>query len=479
MIKKFSYQQVGKILTNILIKYKQNKIIFSIPYLHYVRQHPKFSFIYPEVFSKSDVKDNSYNLYKKIIKNIRLIFESRDNNRIEFLKNKKVVVISNLININDYKKNYSHYTNDLLEILAQKKISTLTVFRNFTEKSPSYFELSDDKINLPRINYIYWEFNKLTKIFLEKFKINLKYKFKSCDYNHLYFLRKSTRLINIFGALSSLRISFQIRKIVHQVKPKVIFIPIEGHAWEKVLIRDLKDEFSNLKIIGIHFSSIIKNDITLKQNFGKKFQPHYLICNKYLNYKIMKKYNYFKNSELIYDNLKIKQNLKIKKKISFKKIKCLVTPELNFSEVILFLDLIKKIVKKDSTIIFTLKLHPSTSNEQTFKIKKLLNKNTVLCKSKSISKEYNKNNIIIYRGSTTCFDAMQNGLWVMYYNKDNFNINPLERLNLKLNNFSNEIEFLKMIEKIKKLKHKQSSKYFSQINNTNFLKKINFKEKQI
>ena len=57
MFKKYKYQKVGKILTKILKKFQRNRIIFSIPYLHFVRQHPKFSFIYPEVFVNSESKD--------------------------------------------------------------------------------------------------------------------------------------------------------------------------------------------------------------------------------------------------------------------------------------------------------------------------------------------------------------------------------------------------------------------------------------
>ena len=103
MLKKYKYQKVGIILTKILKKFQLNKIIFSIPYLHFVRQHPKFSFIYPEVFVNSELKDNSYSLIRKINKNIKLILQASENRKIKVLKNREAIIISNLININNYK----------------------------------------------------------------------------------------------------------------------------------------------------------------------------------------------------------------------------------------------------------------------------------------------------------------------------------------------------------------------------------------
>ena len=252
---------------------------------------------------------------------------------------------------------------------------------------------------------------------------------------------------------------------------KVLFLPIEGHAWEKVLIRDLKEEFKNVKIIGIHFSSIINSDTTIRQNLSKIFQPDILICNKYHNYKIINKKNIFKKSKILFNNLKKEKNYKKKIAKSYKKIRCLVAPELNFSEVIHFIKLINKILNKDKNIKFTIRLHPSTPKEDINKIIKLQNKNIKLSKSKSMLNEYSNHNVIMYRGSTTCFDAAMNGLWLMYYNKDIFNINPLHELNLKYNNFSDEFEFLKIIKKLNKLK-KKKIKYFDDIQNQNFVNEI-------
>lgn len=472
MLKKFKYQKVGTILTKILKKFQQNKIIFSIPYLHFVRQHPKFSFIYPEVFVNSESKDNSYNLIRKITKNIKSILQASENRKIKLLKNRKVIIISNLININNYKTNKNHYTNDLVEILNKEQISTLTIFRNFTNKSPKYFKRSNNKFILPKLNNISWEIFTLIKIIKEKYQIKFKYKkyLTNINKDNLYFFKKSLNLINLFGAISSLRITSQIKDIIKQTEPKVLFLPIEGHAWEKVLIRDLKEEFNNLKIIGIHFSSIIKNDFTISQNLSKIFQPDFLICNKYHNYKIIKKNKIFRKSKIIFNNLRKEEKYKKKVK-SYKKIRCLVAPELNFSEVIHFMKLINIISNKDKKIKFTVKLHPSTPIKEVNKIMKLQNKNIKLSKSKSILIEYSKHNVIIYRGSTTCFDAAVNGLWLMYYNKDNFNINPLQQLNLKYNNFSDEFEFLKIVKKLNKLK-KNKNKYFDHHQNQDFINEV-------
>ena len=129
-----------------------------------------------------------------------------------------------------------------------------------------------------------------------------------------YYLKKSFKLINLFGALSTLRTTKQVQDIIEHVKPDMIFLPIEGHVWEKNLIKNIKLKYKNIKLFGIQFSSIIEKDNPFKKSLGKLYEPDVLICNKYLNFLIVKKNKFFKYSKTIYNNLRIDKKKNLKRK---------------------------------------------------------------------------------------------------------------------------------------------------------------------
>ena len=133
---KISYNKLSQILSKIIKKYKFNKIIFNIPYLHFVRGHPKFSFIYPEVFSdKNFINREDYNLFKKIKKNLNYFKDLPNKKNYKKLSKTEAIIISNLISKKNYLSKSDIYTNDLQIILHKEKISNLKIYRNFTDET--------------------------------------------------------------------------------------------------------------------------------------------------------------------------------------------------------------------------------------------------------------------------------------------------------------------------------------------------------
>lgn len=464
---KISYNHLSKIFNKIVKKYRKNTIIFNIPYLHFVREHPKFAFIYPEVFKdKYFLKREEYSFSKKVKKNLHNLRELPKKKHYKTLTYKDALIITNLVNENDILTNYDNYTFDLQSILKKKKISSLKIYRNFTDKK---FSINSNKIVLPKLNYLSWEIMTIIKILIQSIKIKFFDENKDIKLNKIenYFLKKASNYINLFGSLNTLRILKQIQDIVDFTNPKFLFLPIEGHVWEKSLIKNIKTKYKKIKVIGIQFSSIIKNDHTIKKSYGKIYEPHILICNNYLNYLIIKKNKLFRNSKILFNNLSLNKIKKQKIK-NFKKISCLIAPELNMIEVNKFIFLIKQIKLLDNKINFTLNLHPQTHKKNYQKIKKEL-KNISIVSQKKLDIELNKNNILIYRGSTACLKALQKGLWLLYYNSDEYDINPLKEIKLNKNYFFNHIEFIKIIDYLKNNKKNKINKILNPKKNQSFL----------
>ena len=132
----------------------------------------------------------------------------------------------------------------------------------------------------------------------------------------------------------------------------------------KILIRHIKMNYNQIKVIGVQFSTIYSNDYPMKKNIGKIYEPDVLICKNYVNFLNVKKLKIFKNSNIIYNNLEIDNKKIILKKKKYKKISCLVAPEKNITEIMAFVDLLNKISSKTNSIKFILRLHPNLSKSE-------------------------------------------------------------------------------------------------------------------
>ena len=169
-----NYDKLGKILLGIVRKFESNLIIFSIPYLHFVRGHPKYSFIYPEIFKKKEFqRRNDYSLAKKIFKNLSYLSQTITVKNFQTLTNKDALIISNIINKKDFHSKKNIYTNDLASILKKNNINAVSVFRNFTNAS---YKNTSDKFVLPKLHFFIWEICTALKLIKKKIKYNFFFK---------------------------------------------------------------------------------------------------------------------------------------------------------------------------------------------------------------------------------------------------------------------------------------------------------------
>ena len=144
-----------------------------------------------------------------------------------------------------------------------------------------------------------------------------------------------------------------------------------------------------------------------------------------------------------------KKKIIIKKK--FNKISCLVTPDKSMPEILSLIDLINELIKQKASINFYLRLHPNLNK---YEIKKIRDKchGKVIFSQKTLKQDLRRCNILIYKGSSICFDALDEGLFPIYYNNSQFNIDPIKNLEIKRNYFSNDKELLNIITDLKKIK---------------------------
>lgn len=468
-MKRYNYLNVSKIIDKIFKKFQKDIIISSIPYINFVKGHDKFYFLFPEIFNKNKYHEElfrKHNFFKKIVFYIRNLKVIKIKYNMHTYKNYDAIILNKLSNKNELLINRSNYYSNLNQILKNKKYKFLNIYKNLSDNQNSISD-KKDKIILSKFNNLFYELHLLYKILKKKFflEISLFFNIITLDEKTKYFFKKAISFKNISGSAYSIRLCDQLDNFLHKVKPKLFFLTIEGNSWEKILIRHIKMNYNQIKVIGVQFSTIYSNDYPMKKNIGKIYEPDVLICKNYVNFLNVKKLKIFKNSNIIYNNLEIDNKKIILKKKKYKKISCLVAPEKNITEIMAFVDLLNKISSKTNSIKFILRLHPNLSKSELSKIKKNCN-STINISKNLLKKDLSICNILLYRGSSISFDALKHGLIPIYLNNNEFNIDPIKNLAIKKYYFSNPKQFLAIIKniKIKKKLDLKVQKYFNQKN---------------
>ena len=80
-------------------------------------------------------------------------------------------------------------------------------------------------------------------------------------------------LISFKSIISNLRLSYQINLLASITKSKMVLITFEGHAWERVLIKTLKNTNPTIKIGAYQFSSITKYQHSIFRKLKKNYNP--------------------------------------------------------------------------------------------------------------------------------------------------------------------------------------------------------------
>ena len=461
---KFLCRVSDKILKSKNSSYKT----IAISSLHILKEHPT---LFPQFIKKKNKTETNFNfeIFKKFFVYLVNFFIERNNFYLDkkLIRRHDVLIISNIINKNHI-NNKDFYFGDLEKKLNKLNIKTVTAIRNFTNNKTSNLKknLKRNRILLSQRTSILFELKIILEIFREYLYVN------KIIINEKNLKKKSIlkKLISIKSIAYNLRISNQIKQLVKILKPNLLIIPFEGHAWERLVIKNCKDSSSDLKIAAYQFSVKTENQHSLFRPLKREYNPDIILSSGIVTQK------YFKKK---YDcPVKILGSPKFSKSIKKNKFNnnFLILPEAFQSEMEILYNFSLAAAKKYPEYNFIYRPHPMA-------YKYLDNLNKINLKNFKISKNKFKVDLsycgyAIYRGSASIFESISHGLFPIYLNKKNeLNINPLYSVLPKkfIVNDTKDIEsIVRNNEKKKKFKSikQYTEKYFMKLN-ANIIKSIN------
>ena len=420
-----SFNKFCNFCDKILNSNKSSVFTHSITALHVLKEHPGILQQYFNIEKKKYTNKNP--IKQKIFSYLLNFFNEKKNFLVNnSSKNSEVLIISNLINENHLYSKDDFYFGSLEEYLNKNNIKSYTVLRNLTNQSSSKLinKIKKNKILLTSKTFFYREIYILFYIFREYLIIKFNFKIPKIPGLKKNFLS----LFSMKSMVYNLRLYYQIRELILEKKPKILILPFEGQAWERIVIKSIKDTKLDTKVVAYQFGTTTKYQHALFRPLKKDYNPDLIITSgNLLMNKFIKNY---KCPVKVFGSNKYR-----KKKNQVKKVNkiFLVLPEGFKSETKFMLDFTLNCAKVYPNYQFIFRAHPlflEEGSKEIIKIKKEINKYKNLNFSNMpLVNDLNYCNYVIFRGTAAVLEAVSRGLKPIYLKRKNeLDFNPLHNV---------------------------------------------------
>ena len=447
-----------KIFNSILNNPNSSITVKSISALHIVKFHSLFVkknfkfFLIIHKILKVLILNNIYYFYKTLKGN---------NTNTKKVSEKKVLIISHLINKKHLNSKQDFYYGNFENVLKKMNKSFFKIMINHTKYSSSYLNLKNKYKNsyiLEKDLDFSSEVNIFTKKMLAIFElvsllVNKKINFK-------IFLILTASLFDSSTSFS-LRMYYQIKDYVKKIKPDYCILTYEGYTWERMCIKGIKTINPKIKCIGYQHTPVTNNHHAIFNYISGNFNPDKIWCSQNTSYRILRERVKSKKKDNVHLIGSFKKII-IKKLKNKKKDKFLVIPEGIYSECENLFKFTLNLAKKFKNFKFIWRVHPVIDFTKVLNNLNLNEKDVpknIKISNDEFDHDVYKSTYVIYKGSAAVLKSVLMGNYPIYFKSNNEkNFDPLKDFFNKKNYFSNEKEFLLLLKKIQSKKYKKEIK---------------------
>ena len=263
----------------------------AISWLHVIREHPIFLNNY------LDIIDADYNIKSHIIRWLRRfrnlagwirqlarsitlkreVWCSTNND----LSETDVLFVSHLLNASNAGQDNDFYYGNLHNDLAKDNLTSLIALINHSGESGEKLSRKWPVNITPRV--ILSKSLKLLGevslyMLLRKESKRLKRLAKAegpCLYKRV--LNRASDEAMAGGSHAALRIARQVSLLVAKIKPKVIVVTHEGHAWERIVFATARIAHPGIICIGYQHSALFRLQHAIKRSLDRQYNPDQIL----------------------------------------------------------------------------------------------------------------------------------------------------------------------------------------------------------
>jgi hypothetical protein len=423
----------------------------AIPWLHVIREHPAFLEKYKQAFeeSQSIEKIKSYCLtnvrkifyFSRLLKKTLLSGESNSFQREGLPDNIDFLFVSHLVSPAHAGNSIDFYFEDCAPKLVEHGFSTALVMLNHTSTRAKALASSwnskeadgvfrfvlDDFIGLAEEVGIYRRMRGESK------RLKQASRKEPDDFLRTLLQRASDEAMSP-GTGTALRLAQQIGALVSQLKPKVVVLTHEGHAWERSVFASARVARPSAICVGYQHAAIFRLQHAIRRNLGQKYNPDHILVAGPVGKRQLTETGLRKPISVLGSNRAIDQTKLINTRNldqPRRNATCLVLPEGIESECDILFEFSLQCAKFHPNITFIWRLHPIIKFNQLIKKNSVLKKlpENIILSNDTLSSDISRSTCALYRGSTAIIQAVSGGVMPIYLSKSNeMPVDPLYQL---------------------------------------------------
>ncbi|MES2400026.1 MAG: hypothetical protein V4573_08565 [Pseudomonadota bacterium] len=285
------YKQVCEACDSVLLSANANLETIAIPWLHVIREHPSFLKDYEALYASSSAsRDTAKTIACKARHSagwLRQAWRALLSDGEPWKASKPldapvdVLFVSHMLNDSDAGKNSDFYFGNLPEVLKAEGRRVVVALIDHSSRSNSSLVRS-------------WDTNASTRVLLSG---SLDFRGELSVYRRLR--RESLRLAALsrmqtsgfmkrvlsFASLeamsgrarTTLRMAVQIDRLVATIKPKMMILTYEGHAWERSAFAAARQALSSVQCVGYQHAAIFRLQHGALRKLGALFDPDVIL----------------------------------------------------------------------------------------------------------------------------------------------------------------------------------------------------------
>jgi hypothetical protein len=263
----------------------------SIPWLHVLREHPSFLKDYGELFAApsalSDFVETIARKTRSLVRWLRQAWRALRSDGEPWAASQvlsgpvDVLFVSHLLNDADAGKAVDFYYGNLPELLRAEGLRVVVALIDHSATPDTSRVKRWGESACPRVVFSStlglqdeWSlFRRLRKESLQLAALSRK--------EESGFLRKvisrAALEASSGGARATLRMSVQASHLVAMIKPKVMIVTYEGHAWERAVFSVAHETSTGLQCVGYQHAAIFRLQHGALRKLGHPFDPDLIL----------------------------------------------------------------------------------------------------------------------------------------------------------------------------------------------------------
>lgn len=413
----------------------------ALPSLHVVNAHPSREIF--KLLTSNSIVDSLLKHVKFYTKNTRdylraLVCHQKFYSNKDAISNVDVVFVSHLIQKDQFLNSEDFYYGDLPDLLGKVNLTSAIIYRNIAQVNPNvllgnWADKSCVRIVPSKTLTLFSEFGLRLRLsrqlkFIKNYIKHKKFPDKSLS---SYLAKAIVKLTDSYASIESLRFCDQMAEILSVLKPAVIVVTYEGHAWERAIFGVAKEINPRTICIGYQHTALNGTEHGMNRSLGQKFDPEVIWTTgsgaaKELseNMKIAPK-----GGIIAYGSYRSLGSLLSQEKCpESNDLQCLIAPDGTLEECVFMIPFAIKVAKMNPNITFIIRFHPLLPYSKLVKNYPYLKNlgSNLRVSTRELVNDIKSSQWVIYRGSSIVIPAVIHGLRPLYLKKENsLDIDPL------------------------------------------------------